>query len=60
MKANYIVRRYLYYLAQNVEYRGLTGIEAPGRKASEHTPGTSSWGRQLSEGKCRGPLLSPP
>ena len=24
MKANYIVRRYLYYLAQNVECRGLT------------------------------------
>ncbi len=30
MKANYIVRRYLYYLSQNVECRGLTGIEARG------------------------------
>jgi hypothetical protein len=30
MKANYVVRRYLYYLAQNVECRGLTGIEARG------------------------------
>ena len=30
MKSNYIVRRYLYYLAQNVECRRLTGIEARG------------------------------